>query len=171
MRKWQCVHFIIIYWEWGCWLTFFGDFQLAASKMAETSHFVQISSQFTSTTCHWIVYEEVLALDTTIFDGLHCEYDRLWCSTFWVEMLRWKMTISRKVEWPRRRLNMLRDHSNMVEEDTSVWFEQWELFLLISLDLFVRRTIRTKCNNRHFSATKAPMTKPEHVPSLARHSR
>ena len=24
--KWQCVHCTIIYWEWGCWLTFFVDF-------------------------------------------------------------------------------------------------------------------------------------------------
>ena len=24
--KWQCVHCSIVYWEWGCWLTFFVDF-------------------------------------------------------------------------------------------------------------------------------------------------
>jgi hypothetical protein len=56
--------------------------------MADTSHFVHFSSQFTSTTCHWIVYEEVLALDLTIINAWHCETIVFGVAHFWVEMLR-----------------------------------------------------------------------------------
>ena len=152
-------------------MSFCGYFYTCCFENDSTSSQSTTFLQFTASLCHWIIYKGVLVLDTTIINGWHCKYDRLWYSTFWVEMLRWKMTISREAGGSRRRLNMRRDHNNMVEEDTSIWFEREDLFLLQTLDLFVWRTIRTKCNNRHFSATKAPMTKPEHTPSLARHSR
>ena len=66
---------------------------------------------------------------------------------------------------------MFRDHNNIVEKDASVRFEQWGLFLLLSPDLFVDGRFMQNATNRHISATKAPMTKPEHTPSLARRSR
>jgi hypothetical protein len=33
--KWQCVYCIVIYWEWGCWLTFSVDFYTCCIKNAQ----------------------------------------------------------------------------------------------------------------------------------------
>ena len=103
---------------------FLGIFTLAASKTVKASHISQFSLQFTASSCHWIVYEGVLALDTTIFDGCHCEYGRLWYCILWVKFLKWKMTISHKVERSRRHANMFWDHNNIVEKDVNIWFER-----------------------------------------------
>jgi len=83
------------------------------------------------------VYEGVLVLDMTIFNGWHCKYDRLWYCLLRVKILKRKMTISREAEGPMMRLKMFRDHNNIVEKDASVRFELGDLFLLQTLDLFV----------------------------------
>ena len=112
--------------------------------MVKTSYIRQLSLQFATSSRHWIVYEGVLAFDMTIFNAWHCEYDRRWYCIFWVKIARQKMTISHEVESPRRQLNMFRDYNNILEKDASVRFERWGLFLLLSPDLFVRRTIHAK---------------------------
>ena len=66
---------------------------------------------------------------------------------------------------------MLRDRNNIVETDMTVQFERGGLLLLLPPDLFVRRTSDFKMQQRHFSAIKGPMTKPEHAPTLQRHRR
>ena len=135
--------------------------------MLKRSHISQLSLQFTASSCHWIVYEGVLALDTTIFDGWHCKYDRLWYCILWVKILKWKMTISHKVEWSRRRLKMFRDHTNIVEKDASVRFEHGDLFLLQTLDLFVWRTIHAKCNKSSFLGNQGSNDEARTCPELA----
>ena len=125
---------------------FLGIFTLAASKTVKASHISQLSLQFTASSCHWIVYEGVLALDKTIFDGCHCVYGRLWCCILWVKFLKWKMTISHEVERSRRHANMFWDHNNILEKDGSIWFEWGVILILQTPDLFVRHTIHAKCN-------------------------
>jgi hypothetical protein len=56
--------------------------------MTQQAQNVQLSLQFTASLCHWIVYEEVLALDLTIINGWHCETIVFGVAHFWVEMLR-----------------------------------------------------------------------------------
>ena len=128
--------------QWHFLLIFTHD----ASKMTKTSHISQSSLQFAASSRHWILYEGVLALDMTIFVGWHCEYDRLWYIPLWAKILKQKMTISRDLERSRTHLNMFWDHKNIIEKDGSVCFEWGGLFLLQTLDLFVRRTINAKCN-------------------------
>ena len=125
-------------------------FTLALQKMTNWSYISQLSLQFATSLCHWIVNEGVLALDTTIFDGWHCEYDYLWYGILRVKILKRKMTISHEVEWSTSSLKMFRDHNNIVEKDASVRFERGDLFLLQTLDLFVWWTIRAKCNKSSF---------------------
>ena len=146
---------------------FLGIFTLAASKTVKASHTSQLSLQFTASSCHWIVYEGVLALDTTIFDGWHCEYDHLWYGILRVKILKWKMTISHKVEWSRSSLNMFRDHNNILEKDASVRFERGVLFLLQTLDLFVRRTIHAKCNKSSYLGNQSSNDEARTCPELA----
>ena len=112
--------------------------------MVKTSYIRQLSLQFATSLRHWIVYEGVLAFDMTIFNAWHCEYYRCWYCIFWVKIARQKMTISHEVESPRRQLNMFRDYNNILEKDASVKFERGVLFLLQTLDLFVRQTIHAK---------------------------
>ena len=66
--------------------------------MLKRSHISQLSLQFAAFSRHWIVYEGVLVLYMTIFEGWHCEYDRLWYGILLVKILKQKMTISHEVE-------------------------------------------------------------------------
>ena len=92
--------------------------------MVKTSYIRQLSLQFAASSRHWIVYEGVLVLDMTIFDGWHCEYDSLWHCIHWVKIFKRKMTISHEVEWSWSRLKMFRDHNNIIEKGASVRFER-----------------------------------------------
>ena len=167
MRKWQCANCIVIYWEWGCDWHFLLIFTLALQKMTKWSYFSQFSLQFTASLCHWIVYEGVLALDTTIFDGWHCEYDHLWYGILRVKILKWKMTISHEVEWSRSSLKMFRDHNNILEKDASVRSERGMLFLLLTLHLFVQRTIHAKCNKLSYLSNQSSNDEARTCPELA----
>ena len=70
-------------------MTFFVDFHTCCIENGrKRSHLTIIILQFTASSCHWIVYEGVLALDTTIFDGWHCEYDHLWYGILRVKILK-----------------------------------------------------------------------------------
>ena len=138
-----------------------------ASKMTKTSHISQSSLQFAASSRHWILYEGVLALDMTIFVGWHCEYDRLWYIPLWAKILKQKMTISRDLERSRTHLNMFWDHKNIIEKDGSVCFEWGGLFLLQTLDLFVRRTINAKCNKSSYLGNQSSNDKARTHPKLA----
>ena len=142
-------------------------FTLALQKMTKWSYFSQFSLQFTASLCHWIVYEGVLALDTTIFDGWHCEYDHLWYGILRVKILKWKMTISHEVEWSRSSLKMFRDHNNILEKDASVRFERGMLFLLQTPHLFVQRTIHAKCNKLSYLSNQSSNDEARTCPELA----
>ena len=146
---------------------FLGIFTLAASKTVKASHTSQLSLQFTASSCHWIVYGEVLLLYVTIFDDWHCEYDRPWCCKFLVKILKWKMTVSHEVECSRRHVNMFWDHNNILDKDTSVRFERGVLFLLQTLDLFVRQTIHAKCNESSYLSNQRSNDEAGTCPELA----
>ena len=77
------------------------------------------------------------------------------------------MTISHEVESPRRQLNMFRDYNNILEKDASVKFEREVLFLLQTLNSFVRRTIHAKWNKSSYlgnqSSNDEARTHPELV--------
>ena len=66
---------------------------------------------------------------------------------------------------------MFRDHNNIAEKDAVYDLSDGGYFCCYRpIYLFDGRFMQNE-TNRHISATKAPMTKPEHTPSLARHSR
>ena len=149
------------------WLSFFVDFHTCYFENGQNkSHLTQSSLQSTTPPCRWIVYEEVLALDMTIFHN-HCQYDRLWYCILRVKILKRKMTISREAEGNMMRLKMLWDHNNIVEKDGSVCFEWGGLFLLQTLDLFVRRTINAKCNKSSYLGNQSSNDKARTHPKLA----
>ena len=87
-------------------MTFLCILKTFCIEIGETSYIRQLSLQFDSPPRHWIVCEEVLVLDMTIFNGWHCEYIRLWYIPLWVKILEQKMTISHKVEGSSWRLKM-----------------------------------------------------------------
>ena len=142
-------------------------FTLALQKKTKWSYFSQFSLQFTASLRHWIVYEGVLALGTTIFDGWHCEYNHFWYGILRVKILKWKMTISHEVEWSRSSLKMFRDHNNILEKDASVRSERGMLFLLLTLHLFVQRTIHAKCNKLSYLSNQSSNDKARTCPELA----
>ena len=88
-------------------------------------------------------------------------------SVFRVKILTRKMTISHEGKWSRRRLNMLRDHNNIVEKDVSVWIEKESQFLLLMPDLSVRRRIHNKCSKSSYLGNQSSNDKARAHPRLA----
>ena len=64
--KWNHVDAVVIDGEWGERMTFCGHFYTCCFENDSTFENVQSSLQLTTAPCHWIVYEGVQALDTTI---------------------------------------------------------------------------------------------------------
>ena len=64
--KWQFVDCIIIDHKRSCWMLFWGVSTLA-TWMAKMDAFLNTTINHPASSCHWIVYEGVFALDTTIF--------------------------------------------------------------------------------------------------------
>ena len=134
------------------------------STMTKIDAFHNTTINHPASSCHWIMYEGVFALDTTIFDGWH-NNQHSWVSHVLGKILTRKMTISHEGKCSRRRLNMLRDHSNIVEKDVGVWIEKESQSLLQTHDLSVRRRIHNKCCNSSYlgnqSSNDEARTHPE----------
>jgi len=149
------------------WLSFFVDFHTCYFENGQNkSHLTQSSLQSTTPPCRWIVYEEVLALDMTIFHN-HCQYDRLWYCILRVKILKRKMTISREAEGNMMRLKMLWDHNNIVEKDASVRFERGVLFLMQTLNLFVRQRLHNNCYEASYLDNQSSNDEARTCPELA----
>ena len=167
--KWQCVHCTIIYWEWGCWLTFFVDFHTCCiengQNVLDSTIIIEIRCILASLDSIWRSFgnwhDNIRWLTLQIWPSL------VYC-ILWVKILKWKMTISHEVEWSRRRLKMFRDHNNIAEKDASVRFERWGLFLLLSPDLFVRRTIHAKCNKSSYLGNESSNDEARTHPELGK---
>ena len=63
---------------------------------------------------------------------------------------------------------MFRDHKNIAEKDAGVRFERWGLFLLLSPDLFVRRTIHAKCNKSSYLGNESSNDEARTHPELGK---
>ena len=133
----------------------------------ETSQFIQYSLQSTASPCclkcmkeFWHLkqqYSVVGIVNTIIFGTAY--------------KMKWKMTISHELGCSTRRLKILRDHNNAVQMGRPIDSNERACFCCSGLIYLSDEQFLHKETNRNFLATKAPMTMPEHVPSLARHSR
>ena len=131
--KWQFVDCIIIDHKRSCWMLFWGVSTLA-TWMAKMDAFLNTTINHPASSCHWIVYEGVFALDTTIFMVNNAISIVFGFALLWVKILKWKMTISRQLERSKRRLKIPRDNNNAVEKYMGVGFELEGLLLLETLD-------------------------------------
>ena len=95
-------------------------------------------------------------------------YMKSLASVFRVKILTRKMTIFHEGKWSRRRLNMLRDHNNIVEKDVSVWIEKENQFLLLTPDLSVRRRIHNKCSKSSYLDNQSSNDEARTCPELGK---
>ena len=166
MRKCCCVDCIFTDRERGCWMIFWVFSHLLLGWL-ETSQFIQYSLQSTASPCclkcmkeFWHLkqqYSVVGIVNTIIFGTAY--------------KMKWKMTISHELECSTRRLKILRDHNNAVQMGRPIDSNERACFCCSGLIYLSDEQFLHNETNRNFLATKAPMTMPEHVPSLARHSR
>ena len=119
-----------------------------------------------ASSCHWIMYEGVFALDTTIFDGRH-NNQHSWVSHVLGKILKHKMMISREGERCRRHPKMFWDHTMVMKRESSVGTERGCLFLLLVPDLVFRQTIHVKCDSGRYLSNQSSNDEARTCPKLA----
>ena len=149
------------------WLTFFVDFHSCSTENDQMElHF----TIFIAIHCILVSLDSTRRSFGVWHDNIQCLALRIRSSLvciFWVKISKRKMTISHKVQGSRKRSNMFWDYNNIVERDMSACFKRGVLFLLITLDLFVRRTIHANYNKSSYLNNQSFNDEARTCPELA----
>ena len=147
-------------------MVFLGVSRHATSTMAKMDAFHNTTINHPASSCHWIMYEGVFALDTTIFDGWH-NNQHSWVSHVLGKILKHKMMISREGERCWRHPKMFWDHTMVMKRESSVGTERGCLFLLLVPDLVFRQTIHVKCDSGRYLSNQSSNDEARTCPKLA----